>query len=162
MCGIFVCSILAVVRSLSPLRSRKFYDDIVSRISGKEGGFEASLADHGVAVARALARARLTHNKKKTVVTSSKAQIVKRVNLMKRKNVSLKVVRGARDLGLDAGGGLRRVTTTQANRSRKAIAKLAKIAGLVKSNRVSTRLVQRAPSQPGLTASRLTASPQRR
>ena len=107
-----------------PLRSRNFYDDIVSRISGKEGDIEAPLADHGVAVARALARARLTHNKKKTVVTSSKAHRGKRViTHMKKKNVDLKDVRGARDLGLDAGGGLRRATTTQANRSRKAIAK---------------------------------------
>ena len=41
MSRIFVCSILAEVHSLSPLRSRNFYDDIVSRISGKEGDIEA-------------------------------------------------------------------------------------------------------------------------
>ena len=140
---VFVCSILAEVHAQGPLRSRNFYDDIVSRISGKEGDMEAPLADHGVKIAQALARARLTHNKKKTVVTSSKAHIGKRVvKLMTKRNVTLKVVRGARDLGLDAGGGLRRVTVTQAARSRKALAKLAKTVGLVKSNRVSTRLVQ--------------------
>ena len=37
MSRIFVCSILAEVHALSPLRSRNFYDDIVSRISGTTG-----------------------------------------------------------------------------------------------------------------------------
>ena len=101
------------------------------------------LGHHGVAVARALARARLTHNKKKTVVSSSKPHIGQRVvALMKVKNVHLKVVRGVRDLGLDGGGGLKRVTTVQTERSRKAVAKLSMVAGLVRSNRVSTRRLQ--------------------
>ena len=37
MSRIFVCSILSEAHSQGPLRSRNFYDDIVSRISGKNG-----------------------------------------------------------------------------------------------------------------------------
>ena len=112
MSRIFVCSFRAEVHAESPLRSRNFYDDITSRVSGRGGDIEAPLADHGAAVARALAKARITHNTKKTVVTASRAHLGNKViKLLKRRNVTLKVVRGARDLGLDAGGGLRQVVT---------------------------------------------------
>ena len=104
MSRIFVCSILAEVHAVSPLRSRNFYDDITSRISGRSGHIEVPIADHGAAIAKALAKARLTHNKKKTVVTSSRAHLWTTViKLLKKRNVPLKVARAARDLGLDAG-----------------------------------------------------------
>ena len=76
MSRIFVCSILAEVHALSPLRSHNFYDDIVSRISGKEGAIEPPLADHGVKIAQALAKARLTHNKKKSRLFTPTLHIV--------------------------------------------------------------------------------------
>ena len=78
MSRIFVCSILAEVHAISPLRSRNFYDDITSRVSGRGDSIAVPLADHGAAVAQALAKARLTHNKKKTVVTESRAPIGKK------------------------------------------------------------------------------------
>ena len=123
---VMVCTILAKTHQVGPIRSRNFYDDITSRISSKEATHLAeTLVSHGGRLAGHLKDAKLKYRKKKTVVLASKNTTGKKiVEGMKAIGVDVKLVQATRDVGLDAGAGIRRSTKTQKARATKATQKL--------------------------------------
>ena len=105
-----VCSVLAKVHLVGPIRTRNFFDDMVSRIASKDGDIVRVLVNHGARLAGEIAAARLKHNETKTVVVASNLKLAREVvkELKEKHNVVLKCCKSVVDLGLDAGGGLRR------------------------------------------------------
>ena len=98
--------ILERTHRVSPLRSRNFFDDIVSRATGEDTQFAEGLAKHGIELAHQIAAAKLKHNEDKTVIVGSTAALAQQVaSCMRRANISLNTPRDTRDVGLDAGGG---------------------------------------------------------
>ena len=119
---IVVCSILVDVHKVGPIRTRNFYDDLTSRVSSKEGSVVEPLVEHGIRLATRLAAARLTYNKTKTVVGNSSQRIAdKVVAALRESNIELSATKAAKDLGVDAGGGRRRVTVTQRKRMQTCV-----------------------------------------
>ena len=78
---IMVCSILAGTHRVGKLKSRNFFDDIVSRYSHHdEEDVVEDLAKHCGLLGQSIARARLTHNQIKTVNVSSSINVSKKVD----------------------------------------------------------------------------------
>ena len=146
---IVVCSILQEVHKIGPrCVSRNFYDDITSRVSGTENEIADVLVDHATRLARQISATRLTFNPDKTVVIASKLSIARNIVLrLAKRNIFIKVATQVRDLGIDAGAGVRRATRVMKGRIGKAVTRLRKTRGLVKACRFARKLITTG-SQP--------------
>ena len=93
-----VCCVLSKAHQFGPVRSRNFFDDIVSRVSwrGDNDGMEV-LEDHSVRLAQCISDARLTYNEVKTVVVGSSVSIGRTFAArVAKRNLKLKVKRCTR------------------------------------------------------------------
>ena len=103
-----VCSILAETHTTGVIRSRNFFDDIVSAHFHKESeDVINTVTEHCGRLGRNIAKARLSHNQTKSVNVSSKIGVAKRIvkKLRVEYGVEIKAALRTRDLGVDAAGG---------------------------------------------------------
>ena len=77
---IMVSSILAETHKIGPIRTRNYFDDMVSRITSKDGkAMVRVVVNHGANLAGKIAAARLKFKSEKTVVVASSLALAKTV-----------------------------------------------------------------------------------
>jgi len=142
---VMVCSILAETHQTGVIRSRNFFDDIVSAHFHQEPeDVVDTVVEHCGRLGQNIAKARLSHNQTKTVNVSSKIRVAKKIvkQLREKFGVEIKAACRTRDLGVDAAGGGRRSTMVFKQRVRKAILRLKRTRFLVRSHVGAARIIR--------------------